>query len=294
MGGGAAGCSAALVLGRCRRSVLVCDDGQPRNAVARGVHGFLTRDGVPPAEFLRIAREQALAYPTVRWRKAHVRDVRRIPGGFRLELADGSEVTGATLLLATGLVDELPPIPRVREFWGHSVFVCPFCDAWEVRDQRFVVLGTCPALYGFTLELTQWSRELIVATNGCDVLTPAQRAQLGRRRIPVVTAPATELEGRDGQIEAVRFADGTRIETRVLFLTTEQHQRSPLAERLGCPIDAEGAVPVPPEDPGAADRVWVAGNAASGLQMAVVAAAEGVQAAHAINERLVADALGTG
>ena len=291
VGGAMAGASAALVLGRCGRRVLVCDDGHPRNAAARGVHGFLTRDGLAPAEFLRVARREVLVYPSVTWWDVRVEAVERLAEGFRLRTSDGRTATGATVLLATGLVDELPEIPGVRQFWGRGVYVCPFCDAWEVRGRRFVVLGRTPDLYDFVLELRQWSQDLVIATDGAWPFSAEQAAHLERLGLPLLRAKVVALEGQEERLERVRLADGTVLDTSVVFLTTTQHQRSPLADQLGCPPEPGGAVPVRESDCAAADRVWVAGNASTGLQMAVIAAAEGVKAAHAINERLVADGL---
>ena len=287
VGGGVAGCSAALVLGRCRRRLLVCDDGRPRNAVARGVHGYLTRDGVPPHEFLRLAREEVLQYPTVQWRNGRVKAAARVAGGFEVTLPDDTVATARKLLLATGLVDELPEIDGFHRFWGHSVFTCPFCDAWEVRDQRFVVLGREPGLAGFALELRQWAAELTICTDGAHPLDEAQRNLFQRLGIEVIDTPVAALEGTDQQLERLRFVDGQTLEARVLFVATSQRQHSPLARQLDCAVDEEGVVKVCTETCAAGDGVWIAGNASTGLQMAIIAAAEGLKAAHAINERLV-------
>jgi thioredoxin reductase len=291
VGGGVAGLSGALLLGRCGRRVLVCDDGHPRNSVARGVHGFLTRDGIPPPDFLRAAREQVLAYPTVSWCPEHVTDIARTPGGFRAKLAGGRSVSGAKLLLATGLVDELPPIEGIHQFWGSSVFVCPLCDAWEVRGQPFTVIGRGCEVYEFTLELRQWSREVTVCTDGAAPLEEGKRAHLERLGVRVIDQRIVALDGHDGQVEQLRFADGSAWPVRVIFVTTTQRQRCSLAENLGCCIDAEGTVTAVDGSGEALRNVWVAGNSSKGLQLAIVAAAEGAKAAHAINECLVEDQL---
>lgn len=228
-----------------------------------------------------------MAYPTVEWWRIHVDGVERIDGGFALRTADGRVVTGATLLLATGLVDELPAIPGAKAFWGRGLYVCPFCDAWEEQGRRFVVLGRTGNVYGLALEMRQWSPDVIVATDGADPLDAQQHRCLERLGVRVVRSRVTALEGPD-RLERIRFADGSALETGVVFLSTTQSQRSPLAEKLGCPMEADGPVPVREADCAAADGVWIAGNASTGLQMAVIAAAEGVKAAHAINEHLVA------
>lgn len=291
VGGAAAGSSAALVLGRCCRRVLVCDDGHPRNAGARGVHGFLTRDGIAPAEFLRIAREEVMAYPTIEWWQSHVDSVGRIDGGFQLHTADGRAATGATLLLATGLIDDLPAIPGAKTYWGCGVYVCPFCDAWEVRGQRFVIMGRTRDVYGLALELRQWSPDVVVATDGAEPFDARQITCLEQLNMRVIRTKVAAFTGTDERLERLQFADGTVLETSVVFLSTTQRQRSPLAENLGCPAEHDGPVAVRQADCAAADRVWIAGNASTGLQMTVIAAAEGVKAAHAINEFLAARAV---
>jgi thioredoxin reductase len=287
IGGSVAGLSAALVLGRSGRNTLVCDDGHPRNAVSRGVHGFLTRDGLPPAEFLRIAREQVLNYTTVAFRAVHVTDADRIAGGFAVRLADGTEVTARKLLLATGLIDELPVIEGLRDFWGKSAFMCPFCDAWEVRGQRLVVFGRAADVYDFATEMLQWSQNLVVCTDGPAPFDDEKRQRLNRLGIELCEKRVARMEGRDRQIERVRFTDGTAVTCRALFLTTCQRQRSSLAEKLGCPPTRDGTVPVDDLQHTGKRGVYVAGNAAEGLQSAILAAAEGFKAAYAINEELL-------
>src|SRR5687768_7612451 len=141
VGGGPAGLSAALVLGRCRRRVLVCDAGRPRNAASHGLHGFLTRDGIKPSEFLEIARQQLRPYDTVELKQTEVTSARRLANGFELTLANGESVSARKLLLATGVVDELPALDGLPDFYGRSVFHCPYCDGWEVRDQPLAIYG---------------------------------------------------------------------------------------------------------------------------------------------------------
>ena len=141
VGAGPAGLSAALVLGRCRRRVLVFDSGHPRNAASHGLHGYLTRDGIDPGEFLQIARDQLRQYETVQLRHVEVIDAQRLENSFEISLANGERFTSRRLLLATGVVDEIPQIEGMAEFYGTSVFHCPYCDGWEMRDQPLAVLG---------------------------------------------------------------------------------------------------------------------------------------------------------
>lgn len=289
VGGGSAGLSAALVLGRCGRHALVCDDGKPRNAAARGLHGFVTRDGIPPAEFLEIARKQALAYPTIEFSRVKVDDADRVEGGFMVLLADGRRLRCRKLLLATGLVDALPEIEGFRQFWGKSAFICPFCDGWEIRGQRIAVFGQEEDVHDFALEMLQWTKEIVICTDGPAPFDDAKRARLKCIGIELCEKKVRRLEGEGTQLQCVRFDDGSALDCGVIFLATRQHQRSSLPEKLGCPPDDAGMVPVDYLQKTRRRGVFIAGNAATGLQASILAAAEGFKAAYAINEELLCD-----
>src|SRR6266700_2734250 len=166
VGAGPAGLSAALWLGRCRRSVLLCDSGQPRNAASQALHGFLTCDGIAPAAFLRLAREQLHQYSSIELREVAVVDARREPDHFTVTLRDQSQVTTRILLCTTGMIDELPPIEGIEPLYGTSVFHCPYCDGWEVRDQPLAIYGRGERGKLLALRLTQWSADLVLCTDG--------------------------------------------------------------------------------------------------------------------------------
>ena len=166
VGAGPAGLSAALILGRCRRKVLVCDNGKPRNRVSKRVSGFLTRDGMPPAELRRVGREQLALYDSVEIRDITVVDARCRDYGFEVELEDGTRLTTRKLLLATGVIDDLPPIEGAEAFYGRGLHHCPYCDGWELRDQPLAVYGGGASAKGMALELTMWSRDLALCANG--------------------------------------------------------------------------------------------------------------------------------
>ena len=166
IGAGPAGLSAALMLGRCRRRVLVCDTGKPRNAASRAMHGFLSRDGIAPADFLKIAREQMQRYDTVELRDIEVTAAECRESRFHVTLADGSVQQSRKLLIATGVVDNLPEVPGFRELFGTSVFHCPYCDGWEVRDRPLAIYGRAERGLGLSLELLGWSRDLVLCTDG--------------------------------------------------------------------------------------------------------------------------------
>ncbi len=184
VGAGPAGLSAALILGRCRRSVLVCDAGLPRNAASRALHGYLTRDGIEPADLLRIGREQLRTYTSVHLRSDKVTEARRAGNGFEITV-DDEVVSSRKLLLATGVVDHLPEIEGLKPLYGRSVFHCPYCDGWELRDQPIAIYGREDRGAGLAVELTGWSRDLIVCTDGPATLSTADRDQLTELKIPV-------------------------------------------------------------------------------------------------------------
>jgi len=233
IGGGPAGLSAALVLGRCLRRVLVCDAGHPRNEPARIFNGFLSRDGSSPAEFLQICRDQLRRYETIEFRRVKVVDVERGDCRFTAILENGDRVAGRMLLLATGLVDELPPIENFRRFYGSTVHNCPYCDGWECRDQPIAVTGGNQDSVDLAIELLLWSKDLVLCTNGpltCDRKTVET---IRRLDIRVIETPISRLEGESDKLEGIRFMDGNFLPRSALFFSPGQYQRSHLAEQLG-------------------------------------------------------------
>ena len=288
VGGGPAGLSAALILGRCLRRVLVCDSGEPRNAASHALHGFLTRDGMAPSEFLKIGREQLAPYETVAYRKVKVEHVERGEARFTVTLEGGECVTSRMLLLATGLVDELPPLENFRQFYGVSAHNCPYCDGWEHRGQPIAIVGCDKDAAELALELRLWSKDVILCTNGSEVCDQDSLALLERNRVEVIKTAIARLEGEGTQLEQIVFADGSRNARKALFFSPGQHQRSRLAEMLGCEFcDADGCVVCKLDASTCIPGLFVAGNASRGLQLIIAAAAEGMQAAFAINCALV-------
>lgn len=286
-GGGPAGLSAALMLGRGVKRTLFCDSGTPRNAAADGVHGFVTRDGIPPAEFRRIAREQLAPYDSVSLRDARVIDVLREEEGLRVVLDDGSTHVTRRVLLAVGVVDELPAIPGMRELWGRSIGACPYCHGWEVRDLPWGVLAPDPAIAEWSLLLTGWTRDLIVFTQGVEL--PADVVgRLTAASIRVERRPVSLLIG-DGHLEAIELVDGERLPRRALFLRPRQRP-APIVERLGLALDDLGFVRVDERKESSMPGVHVAGDATTLFQGALVAAAAGNMAAAMINHSLTIEA----
>jgi thioredoxin reductase len=282
VGGGPAGLSAALVLGRCRRRVLLCDAGKQRNLASHGMHGYLTRDGVLPREFLKIAHEEIARYG-VEVRRCVVKGGGRTDGHFEVVLEDDSRHRARRLLIATGVADQLPPISNVREYYGHSVHHCPYCDGWEHRDKRVAVYSKKP---GLAYSLKTWTKDVVLLTDGPVRLTKSDRERLRRHKIPFRKDKIARLEGTGGRIERVVFENGEVLERDAIFFSTGQHQACDLAADLGCVLNLRGTVNTDKLEMSNVPGLYVAGDASRDVQMVIVAAAEGAKAAFAINVSL--------
>ena len=292
VGAGPAGLSAALILGRCRRRVLVCDTGRPRNAASQALHGYLTRDGMAPAEFLRISREQLRQYDTVDLQDAEVVGAEcRADRRFHVAIAGGREFLARKLLIATGVLDNLPEIEGFAELFGRSVFHCPYCDGWEVRDRRLAVYGRGARGLGLSLELLGWSRDVLLCTDGPSEIDADGRERLARNGVAVREDRVERLEGRDGRLERIVFQGGAAAARDALFFTTGQTQQSRLAMNLGCEFNNKGTVRTGKYEATHLPGLYVAGDASRAVQWVVVAAAEGAEAAFAINTDLLKEDL---
>lgn len=291
VGAGPAGLSGALMLGRCRRSVLVCDGGEPRNGPAAAIHGYLTRDGTQPGEFLRLAHEEVRRYRTVEFHRGHVIDARRTSGGFSLTCAGGLQLSARKLLLATGVVDELPDVEGLQELYGTSVHHCPYCDGWEWRDQPLAVYGRGEAGLALALGLTVWTDDIVLCTDGPSGLSEKEEQELADAGIELREDPVVRLEGRAGLLERVVFAEGEPLPRRALFFCSDQHQRSDLAAKLGASFTAKGAVNTGTCEATNVPGLYVAGDSSKEAQFVIVAAAEGTEAGMAINKALLKEDL---
>ncbi|HEX7778933.1 MAG TPA: NAD(P)/FAD-dependent oxidoreductase [Vicinamibacterales bacterium] len=292
VGGGPAGLSAALVLGRACRSVLVVDDGRPRNHATRAVHGFLTRDGIGPFELRQLGLEELRRYNTVRVEHAEVTAATRgADGAFRVDLQDGRQFSARRLLLATGVVDLLPAVTGFDEMYGRSVFHCPYCDGWELRGQPLAVYGCQRRGYGLAVELLGWSRDVVLCSDGACELDGDELATLDRNGIRVREERIARLEGADGMLERIVFESGDVLPRRAMFFTTGQVQASRLARQLGCEFNEKGTVRTGPYEMTHVPGLYVAGDASRHVQWVVVAAAEGAEAAYAISQDLIKETL---
>ena len=297
VGGGPAGLSAALVLGRSRRSVLVVDDGEPRNAVSGHLQGYLGHDGAPPAHLLALGREEVARYG-VEVRRARARSL--LPEvapdtAHRLvdvTLDDGTTVRARRVVVTTGLRDELPAVPGVAERWGRDVLHCPYCHGWEVRDAAIAVLAAAPDEVGKAVTLTQWSRDVVLVLHGMTAgdVDPADRERLDALGVPVVGGPVRRLLVADDALRGLELDDGTEVRCAALVVQPRVVARDDLLVGVGAELaagpfgefvvtDETGATGVP--------GVWAAGNVADPQAQVVVAAAEGYRAALAVDHDLV-------
>jgi thioredoxin reductase len=285
-GAGPAGLSAALILGRARRRVLLCDTGTPRSWASKEMHAYLGRDGTPPQEFLALARREVCRYPGVRYLPQEVCAARRAAGGFTVQLADGRRVRCRKLLIATGLFDIIPRIPGIDTLFGRSVFQCPYCDGWEMRDRRVLVFGRRQRGFEMARAITAWSRDIVLCTDGAAGYSAAQRRLLKRNDIRLVEKHIVQLEGSRGRLRQVRFSDGETLARDALFFDTPSREQSRLAESLGCQFDRNGGVRCGEYEATSVPGVFVAGNITRDVQLSIVAAAEGARAAFGINRAL--------
>ncbi|WSG11341.1 NAD(P)/FAD-dependent oxidoreductase [Nonomuraea sp. NBC_01738] len=289
-GGGAAGLNGALLLARSRRSVLVIDAGEPRNAPAGGVHGLLAREGMPPAELVERGRAEVRGYggEVVR---GEVASVTGAAGDFTVTLADGSAVRARRLLVATGLADELPGLPGLAEGWGRNVLHCPYCHGWEVRDQAIGVLASGPMSVHQALMFRQLSDDVTYFTH--DRPLPAEDAeQLAARGIAVVEGEVAAWEET-----GVRLRDGSLVARQALAVATRMVVRAGFLKELGLlPVEHPAGVgehiPADPAGRTSVPGVWVAGNATDLMAFVGGAAAAGAMAGAQINGDLVAEEAG--
>jgi thioredoxin reductase len=255
------------------------------------MHGFLTRDGTDPAELRRIGREQLVPYDTVEVCRATVVDAVRDGDLFVVTRDDGALLRARKLLLATGVVDNLPDIPGIDQLYCRSVFLCPYCDGWELRDQPLAVYGHSRHGYQLALELTAWSRDLVLCTNGPADLRAKERERLARNNIAIREERITRLEHTDGMLERVIFETGAPLPRRAMFFITGYRQRSDLPARLGVAFTSKGAVRTTEYETTDVPGLYVAGDASRKVQLVIIAAAEGAEAAFAINSALLRDDL---
>lgn len=286
IGGGAAGLSAALVLLRARRSVAIIDAGEPRNAPAAHMHGFLSRDGMSPADLLSVGREEIAGYGGT----FVTGTVARLAPGFVATLADGRTVAARRVLVSTGLRDELPAVPGLRERWGRDVLHCPYCHGYEVRDQPLGVIGGSAESVVHGLLIAQWSSDIVYLPH-TRAVTADEQEMLDARGVRVQPGHVSGLVIEDDELRGVELADGTRIARSALFVRPEMRPNDTLLRELGCERDEHGWVTHDAAGRTTVPGVSVAGNTADPRAQVISAAGQGSAAAIALNADLVHDDL---
>ncbi|WP_149824055.1 NAD(P)/FAD-dependent oxidoreductase [Streptomyces tailanensis] len=299
IGGGAAGLSAALVLGRARRRTLVIDAGEPRNAPAAHMQGYLSRDGIPPAEFLAMGREEIARYGVDLVRDRVVEATRtEDEQTFTTTLARGRTIQARRLVITTGLKDELPPVPGLADRFGRDVLHCPYCHGWEVQDQPFGVLATSPQSVHQALMVSQWSKDvtLFLHTVPEDALTDEDLRRLAAANVSVVPGEVSELVIEADRLTGLRLTNGMIHDRSILFVAPRPIPQTTLLEHLGAElqetpfgtypvVDATGQTTIP--------GVWTAGNAMGFSEQVINAAAAGYRAGATINGDLLMTDLDT-
>jgi thioredoxin reductase len=286
IGGGAAGLSAALVLSRARRRVLVVDSGAPRNAPAAHMQGFLSRDGLPPTELLRLGRDEVRGYggEIVDGLVTDLRPDGR--DGFLALLDDGTRVSARRVLVTTGLRDELPDVDGLRERWARDVLHCPYCHGYEVRDQPLGVLGGTPDAVRYAQIVRQWSADVVFFAPA-ETLTPDERTQLVARAIGIVEGPVRRVLVEDDRLCGVEMDDGRVVPRAALFVPPRFVPNNHLLLGLGCTTDDQGWPVTDGTGRTTVPGVWTAGNLANARAQVITAAGEGSAAAIALNADLV-------
>ncbi len=292
VGGGPAGMSAALVLGRARKRVLVIDTQRPRHAVADGVHNLLTREGISPAELRKIGRAEISAFPTTRFLDDCVAEVDRTdPHTLHIQTTSGQRYSAPTLLLAVGVEDVHPDLPGYAAMWGASVHVCPYCHGWESRDKAIGVISHDPKMLHKALLLRGWSDDITLFTDGTQ-LDDEELARVARAGIALELGRVVALEGDGPKLHGLRLEDGRVIGREVLFVHPSQRP-IPLVRALGLTMQDDAFILTDPTTRVTSDpRIWAAGDCTTPMQAVVAAMATGMEAAAHINATLTIGSLG--
>lgn len=286
VGGGPAGLNAAVVLGRCRRQVLLFDTGRQRNRHSHGIHNFLTRDNMLPADFIDLSKKEAKKYGVVFKNIEVTNAVKMKNGRFSITDQDGNTWFAKKILLATGLADNLPAVDGLEELYGSSVFHCPYCDGWEVRDKKIGLYARNRNGVELALSLLTWSKSVTYLTDGRKYLKPQEFQLLKEYNIPVITEPIQKLQSARGKLQNILFKNKEQYTCDAMFFVNGYTQQSKLVEQLGCTISKKKVVLTNRLQQANIPGVYVAGDAAKDMHFVVVAAAEGSKAAVTINKEL--------
>lgn len=286
IGGGPAGLNAAVILGRCRRRVILFDNGRQRNLRSSGMHNYLTRDDILPSDFIQIARKEIKKYGVI-YRNREVIFAKNLKNGhFEITDIKNQKYRAKKILVATGLEDTLPGLEGFAELYGHSIFHCPYCDGWEVRDKKIGVYARNKNGFDLALSLTTWSHSVTYFTDGRRYLKPAELDVLKQYRIPVITSHIQKLESRKGKLRNIVLKNNEVLRCDALFFVNGYKQQSSLVQELGCQVNKKQVVLTNRFQQTNIPGVFVAGDASRDMHFVVVAAAEGAKAGVTINKEL--------
>jgi thioredoxin reductase len=289
IGGGPAGLNAALVLGRARRNTILFDNNNPRNAVTQESHGFITRDGIKPKEFREIAHRDIAKYPSVMYEKTEIISITKKGRLFELVTSDKELYQSKTIIISTGLKDVLPDIENISDYYGKSLFNCPYCDGWEMRDKPLVVIIEEQTQgFHFIQTVYNWSKDLIVCTNGKSILNPEQKRLIQNKDIKIMENKIKNFEGKNGQMEKIHFENGDSMIRKGGFVLPQPIQASDFAKKLGCEYNSLGGISVDFYGRTNVEDVYAAGDASvfAPAQL-IISAADGLKAAAGVNRDLI-------
>lgn len=287
IGGGPAGLNAALVLGRSRRKTILFDDNKPRNMVTSESHGFITRDGINPQELKRIAQEELSSYPDVRIEKHRVHHINKENTLFKVEAENGKVYSAKKIILATGFQEVLPDIPQVKDFYGKSLFNCPFCDGWELRDRPLVVVADDHKAFHLAKLVSNWTNDLIVFTNGKEIISSEEQELLKSKGIRINEKKIATFIGEEGMLEKIQFEDGTSVLRDGGFITTQWIQADSFKSSLEYTLNEQGGIATDSWQRTKTEGVFACGDTRiAGPSQLIIAAAEGCMAAMSVNAAL--------
>ncbi|NID10023.1 NAD(P)/FAD-dependent oxidoreductase [Fibrella aestuarina] len=291
IGGSNAGLSAAMLLGRSLRRVLVIDAGKPCNRQTPHSHGFLTRDGETPATMSAIARDQAGKYPTVQFLADTVVSAAQADHGFTVTTTSGASFSARKLLLSTGVADIMPDLAGFADCWGISVLHCPYCHGYEVHSQPLGILANGEMGYELATLIQHWTDQLTLYTNGPSTLDDTQRQTLEQLHIPIIETPVDALEHESGQLTALRFTDGTRAHPTAIFARVPFQHHTDIADQLGCAMTKNNLIQASEFGETNVPGLFAAGDITNPFRQVAIAIANGSKAAAWINRELIAEDL---
>ncbi|HLA56428.1 MAG TPA: NAD(P)/FAD-dependent oxidoreductase [Flavobacterium sp.] len=286
IGGSSAGLSAAMTLGRSLRKVLVIDSNEPCNIQTPRSHNFITQDGKAPAEIAAFIKQEVLKYPTITFIADKAINAIAEENGFTVETKTEKFQT-ENILLATGLTDMMPDIPGFAECWGISILHCPYCHGYEVRGQETAILANGEAAYHLGILINHWTQKITALTNGISELRNEEAEKLSALNINVIENEIEAFVHTDGQLEKVKFKDGTYFPIKVMYASIPFRQQSDLAEKLGCKFNAHGHIDIDAEQRTSITGVYAAGDNTAQHRAISVAAASGTRAGFAINAEMI-------